>query len=129
MQVLDPASGKYVPFLNSLPARVFCDFARPAMDGIFRVPERKSLEEQTDGTEPTQLTTSPAYMMQWSRSGKSLAYSDGYKIYIISADGGAPEKLIAAAAIVKVSLAGCRTTVPSLSAITIRRSRTMKVFV
>ncbi len=94
MQVLDPASGKYVPFLNSLPARSFVISPDRQWMAYSEYPSGNLWKSRLDGTEPTQLTTSPAYMMQWSRSGKSLAYSDGYKIYIISADGGAPEKLM-----------------------------------
>jgi Tol biopolymer transport system component len=34
-------------------------------------------------------------MEQWSPDGKWIAYSDWSKIYRVSADGGAPEKLMA----------------------------------
>ena len=94
MQVLDPASRKYVPFLNNLQARSFVISPDQHWMAYSEYPSGNLWKSRLDGTEPTQLTTSPAYMMQWSRSGKSLAYSDGFKIYTIPADGGVPEKLM-----------------------------------
>jgi dipeptidyl aminopeptidase/acylaminoacyl peptidase len=43
-----------------------------------------------------QLTNSYAVMQQWSPDGKSLVYSDWQNLYMVSADGGAPEKLTVA---------------------------------
>jgi len=94
MQVFDPASGKYVPFLNGLPALSFVISPDRQWMAYSEFPSGNLWKSRLDGAEPMQLTTSPAYMMQWSRSGKSLAYSDGQKIYIIPADGGAPQRLM-----------------------------------
>jgi Tol biopolymer transport system component len=47
-----------------------------------------------DGSEAVQLTDVPAWMEQWSPNGKWIAYSDWRKIYRVSADGGAPERLM-----------------------------------
>jgi len=94
LQVLDPRSGKYLPFLNNLPAASFVISPDRRWMAYSEYPNGNLWKSRPDGTEPTQLTSSPAYMMQWSRDGKSLAYSDGYKIYVIPADGGTPRKLI-----------------------------------
>ena len=95
LQVLDRGTGKYLPFLNNLPAASFVISPDRQWMAYSEYPSGSLWKSRPDGTEATQLTTSPAYMMQWSRNGQSLAYSDGYKIYVIPADGGMPRKLIA----------------------------------
>jgi TolB protein len=52
-------------------------------------------KSRLDGSEAVQLTDVPAYMEQWSPDGKWIAWSDWRKIYRVSADGGAPEKVMA----------------------------------
>jgi Tol biopolymer transport system component len=47
-----------------------------------------------DGSEKFQLTDSYSIMPRWSPDSKKIAYSDWNQIYMISADGGTPEKLI-----------------------------------
>lgn len=53
-------------------------------------------KSKIDGSQRTQLTKSGGGSIRWSPDGKSLVYSDGYKLYLVSAAGGAPEKLIPA---------------------------------
>ena len=52
-------------------------------------------KSKLDGSQATQLTDFPVGGVRWSPDGKSLVYTDDDKLYLISADGGAPEKLIA----------------------------------
>ncbi len=94
LQVLDPLSGKYVPFLNGMPAQAFVISPDRQWMAYSTYPNGSLWKSKLDGSEARQLTASPANMVQWSRDGKSLAYSDGYRIYILSADGGAPDKLM-----------------------------------
>ena len=46
MQALDPRTGKLEPFLGGLSASEFMVSPRPAMDGVQRLPQRGSLEDQ-----------------------------------------------------------------------------------
>jgi eukaryotic-like serine/threonine-protein kinase len=46
-----------------------------------------------DGSARSQLTSSPASMQQWSPDGKWLTYTDWKNLYLVSADGGGPQKL------------------------------------
>ena len=48
-----------------------------------------------DLSEPLQLTHTGGFRPQWSPDGKWLVYTDAFKLFLISADGGTPEKLIA----------------------------------
>jgi serine/threonine protein kinase len=94
MFVLDPATGKYIPFLDGLAASGFVISPDRQWMAYSDFPFGRLWKSRLDGSEPTQLTTVPAFVEQWSPDGKSLVYSDGNKLYLISADGGSPEKLI-----------------------------------
>ena len=68
---------------------------RQEVDGICGLPPASSLAQPIgDGGEKFQLTDSYSIMPQWSPDSKKIAYSDWSQIYVISADGGIPEKLI-----------------------------------
>jgi hypothetical protein len=51
-------------------------------------------KSKLDGTAKLQLTSSHALMQQWSPDGKWPVYSDWHKLYLVAADGGAPQQLI-----------------------------------
>jgi eukaryotic-like serine/threonine-protein kinase len=94
MQVLDPRSNKLVPFLGGLPALQFVVSPDRQWMAYTEYPSGHLWKSRLDGSEAVQLTTSKAYMLQWSPDSKRIAYSDWNKIYIISADGGTPEKVM-----------------------------------
>jgi dipeptidyl aminopeptidase/acylaminoacyl peptidase len=50
-------------------------------------------KSRLDGSEKVQLTNSFVAMPKWSPDGKSLVYTDLKNLYLVSADGGAPQKL------------------------------------
>ncbi|HEY3989489.1 MAG TPA: protein kinase [Acidobacteriaceae bacterium] len=93
MEVFDPGSRKFVPFLDGIAARDFI----LSPDGQWMVyaeyPSGHLWKSKLDGTEAWQLTNTYAAMEQWSPDGKWIAYSDWQNIYRISAEGGTPERL------------------------------------
>ena len=95
MEVYDPRAGKYVPFLDGLPALELVVSPDLRWMAYTECPSGHLWKSRIDGSEAVQLTEAPAFMEQWSPDGKWLAYSDWRKIYRVSADGGSPEKLIA----------------------------------
>jgi eukaryotic-like serine/threonine-protein kinase len=94
IQALDPHTKKFVPFLDGLPAIQFVISPDRQWMAYNEFPTRHLWKSKLDGTEKLQLTNSPATMQQWSPDGKTLAYTDWHKIFLVSAQGGAPEKLI-----------------------------------
>ena len=94
MKVLDPATGKYVPFLDDLPASAFVISPDRQWMAYTEFSTGNLWKSRLDGTDAVQLTAVPAFMQQWSPDGKFLVYSDSQKIYLVSADGGMPEMLI-----------------------------------
>lgn len=92
--VLDPRSGKLVPFLGGLSALQFVISPDKQWMAYSEYPSGYLWKSRLDGSGAIQLTNAPAYMLQWSPDGKWIAYSDWNKIYRVSADGGAPEKLM-----------------------------------
>jgi Tol biopolymer transport system component len=96
MKVLDPATGKYVPFLDGLSASDFAISPDKQWMAYSEFPSGNLWKSKLDGSDAVQLTTAIAFMQQWSPDGKSLAYSDAQNIYLISVDGGSPEKLSSA---------------------------------
>ena len=95
MQVFDPRAGKFVPFLGGLPALEFVVSPDRQWMAYTEYPSGHLWKSRIDGSDAVQLTEAPAWMEQWSPDGKWVAYSDWRKIYRVSADGGAPEKLMA----------------------------------
>jgi eukaryotic-like serine/threonine-protein kinase len=94
MQVFDPRAGKLVPFLGGLPALEFVVSPDRQWMAYTEYPSGHLWKSRLDGSDAVQLTKVPAFMEQWSPDGKWVAYSDWRKIYRISADGGAPEKVM-----------------------------------
>jgi len=56
-------------------------------------PSRNLWKSKLDGSERLQLTHSYSVMEQWSPDGKWLVYSNWKNLFLVSSDGGAPEKL------------------------------------
>lgn len=93
MLVFDPASQKFVPYLDGFLARDLVT----SPDGQWMVyseyPRGHLWKSKLDGSDAVKLTNSYSIMEQWSPDGTSLVYSDWHKLYRVSADGGAPELL------------------------------------
>ena len=94
LQVYDPHTRKFVPYLDGLAARDFVISPDRQWMVYSEYPSGHLWKSRLDGREPLQLTSSYAAMEQWSPDGNWLAYSDWHHIYLISADGGAPEQLL-----------------------------------
>ena len=94
MQVFDPRTRKFVPFLDGIAARDFI-IAPDGQSMIYaEYPSGHLWRSKLDGSDAVQLTGSYAAMEQWSPDGKSIAFSDWHHIYLLSADGGAPQPLV-----------------------------------
>ena len=96
----DPRSSQFVPYLGGISA-MGLDFSQDgqwmayndATDGTLR-------RSKVDGSEKLQLVSPPmvAYLPRWSPDGKQIAFfghppGKHFQIYLISAEGGAPELL------------------------------------
>ena len=108
LSVYDFRSGKFVPYLSGIPA-CYVDFSR---DGKWiayvSFPEGNLWRSKIDGTEQMQLTSPPLGVVnpRWSPDGKLIAFTDlsggdrrnlgdTSRIYVVSAEGGAPLLLLA----------------------------------
>jgi serine/threonine protein kinase len=96
MQTLDLRTGKWQPFLGALSAWAFAISPDRRWMAYTDAPSGHLWKSKLDGSQAMQLTDSLAYGAEWSPDGKSLVYNDDSKLNLLSADGGAPEKLIAA---------------------------------
>jgi Tol biopolymer transport system component len=95
MYVLDPGSGKFVPFLDGFPAIWFAISPDRQWMAFTDYPGGNLWRSRLDGSEPLQLSTTRGYMQAWSKDSKSLVYTDGHKLNLVPVNGRAPEKLIA----------------------------------
>jgi len=97
----DTKLGQFVPFMNGLSA----EQVRFSPDGKWAAyvtyPEGTLWRSKVDGSERLQLTFSPLHsaLPRWSPDGKRIAFvatqaGQPFKIYVISADGGASEEII-----------------------------------
>ena len=110
LSVYDSKAGKFVPYLGGI-SICYVDFSR---DGKWiayvSYPEGTLWRSRIDGSERRQLTVPPLGVQnpRWSPDGKLIAFTDlsngdrrqmnddsPHRIYVISADGGAPELLLA----------------------------------
>ena len=94
--------GQFVPYMNGLSA----EHVRFSPDGQWAAyvayPEGNLWRSKLDGTERLQLTFSPlqSLLPRWSPNGKKIAFiasptlGQPFKIYVISADGGASEEIV-----------------------------------
>jgi len=94
MQAWDPAQKRFVPFLGGLAASEFVVSPDKKWMVYVDYPQHHLWRSRLDGSERFQLTDSYSIMPQWSPDSKKIACSDWNQIYVISADGGIPEKLI-----------------------------------
>jgi serine/threonine protein kinase/Tol biopolymer transport system component len=94
MHVYDPAQKRFVPFLSGLAAAEFV--ISPDKNWMVYVdyPQHHLWRSRLDGSERFQLTDIYSVMPRWSPDSKKIAFSDWNNIYLVSADGGIPEKLI-----------------------------------
>jgi Tol biopolymer transport system component len=94
MQAYDPAQKRLVPFLGGLAASEFV--VSPDKNWMIYVdyPQHHLWRSKLDGSERFQLTDIYSVMPRWSPDSKKIAFSDWNNIYMVSADGGIPEKLI-----------------------------------
>jgi Tol biopolymer transport system component len=94
MQAYDPAQKRLLPFLGGLAAAEFV--ISPDKNWMVYVdyPQHHLWRSRLDGSERFQLTDIYSVMPRWSPDSKKIAFSDWDNIYMVSADGGIPEKLI-----------------------------------
>ena len=93
MQVYDPRSKRFVPFLDGLAAADFVISPDKQWMAYRDYPQRHLWRSRLDGSEKLQLTDSLAWMPRWSPDSKWIVFSDYKEIYRVSVDGGTPEKL------------------------------------
>jgi eukaryotic-like serine/threonine-protein kinase len=93
MHFLDLQTRKYNSFLQGLPAIEFAVSPDRKWIAYTEYPTGYLWRCRLDGSEKVQLTHSNAVMQQWSPDSKSLVFSDWSKLYLVSADGGVPERL------------------------------------
>jgi DNA-binding winged helix-turn-helix (wHTH) protein/Tol biopolymer transport system component len=94
MQVLDPQSGRFVPYLDGLAALNFVISPDRQWMAYVEYPARHLWKSRLDGSERLQLTNHYSTMAQWSPDGKRLVYSNWHALFLVSANGGTPEELI-----------------------------------
>jgi Tol biopolymer transport system component len=93
MRAYDPHSRKLVPFLDDPSMLEFAISPDRQWMAYSVYPSGHLWKSKLDSSERMQLTNSHAVMQQWSPDGKWLVYSNWHNLYLVSADGGAPEKL------------------------------------
>ena len=109
LSVYDRASRKFVPYLNGISVS-YVDFTRDGQWMTFvSYPEGTLWRSKVDGSEKRQLTSPPFAVMnpRWSPDGKLIVFTDlangdrrqmnentPRRIYVVSADGGAPNLLL-----------------------------------
>ena len=96
MQSWDPRTHQLEAFLGGLPASDFVVSPDRRWMVYREFPSGYLWRSKVDGSEPSQLTNGFSFMQEWSPDGKTLVYSAGENLYLLSADGGTPEQLIPA---------------------------------
>ena len=94
MHVYDPKQKRFVPFLSGLAAAAFVISPDKKWMAYTDYPRHYLWRSKLDGSERLQLTDSYAAMPQWSPDGKTIVFSDWRALFLVSAEGGTPEKLI-----------------------------------
>jgi Tol biopolymer transport system component len=93
-RVFDPRSGHMLPYLNGAAILAFSMSPDRQWMAYTEWPSANLWKSRMDGSEPTQLTDTPAYFTEWSPDGRSIVYSDWNRIYIVSSDGGLPHAIL-----------------------------------
>jgi Tol biopolymer transport system component/DNA-binding winged helix-turn-helix (wHTH) protein len=94
MHAFDPAQNRFVPFLDGLAASVFCISPDRKWMVYVDYPRHHLWRSRLDGSDRLELTNFYANMPQWSRDSQKIAFSDWRQVYVVSVDGGVPEKMI-----------------------------------
>lgn len=94
MQVFDSQQKRLVPFLGGLAASEFVISPDKQWMAYTDFPRHFLWRSRVDGSEKLQLTSSYAAWPRWSPDGKTIAYMNWRSIYLVSSEGGIPEKLI-----------------------------------
>jgi Tol biopolymer transport system component len=94
MQVYESQQKRFVPFLGGLSAAEFVISPDQQWMVYTDFPRHFLWRSKLDGSEKLQLTNSYAVWPRWSPDGKNIVFMDWRAIYLISSDGGTPEKLI-----------------------------------
>ena len=81
MQVYDPRSKRFVPFLDGLAAADFVISPDRQWMAYRDYPQRHLWRSKLDGSEKLQLTDSLAWMPRWSPDSKWIVFSDYKEIY------------------------------------------------
>jgi eukaryotic-like serine/threonine-protein kinase len=92
-RVYDPRSGHMLPYLNGASLLQFVLSPDRQWMAYTEWPSSHLWKSRVDGSEPAQLTDTPANFIDWSPDGKTIVYSDWKRIYTVSPDGGAPEPI------------------------------------
>jgi Tol biopolymer transport system component/tRNA A-37 threonylcarbamoyl transferase component Bud32 len=100
LSVYDSRLHEFVPYLGGIPAESVSFSKDEQWVAYVRLPEGTLWRMRVDGSDQLQLTFPPmkVFLPRWSPDGKRIAFNDvpadgRSEVYIISADGGAPEAL------------------------------------
>ena len=97
----EPRSGRFLPFLSGISAEDVAFSKDGQWVAYVSYPEGILWRCKPDGSDKVQLSSAPLFaaLPRWSSDGKQIAfynYSVGKpgRIYLVSADGGAPQQLL-----------------------------------
>jgi eukaryotic-like serine/threonine-protein kinase len=93
-RIFDPRSGHMLPYLNGASLQQFVISPDRQWMAYTEWPSGHMWKSRLDGSEPMQLTDGPAYFIDWSPDGRTIAYSDWNRIYTVSPDGGTPQPIL-----------------------------------
>ena len=98
----DSKSQQFVPYMSGISAESLNFSNDGQWVSYVSIPEGSLWRSKVDGTERRQITFPPftAYQPRWSPDGKKIAFQGStpgqpWKMYLISAEGGEPEEVMA----------------------------------
>jgi serine/threonine protein kinase len=94
LRVYEPKSKLFVPFLDGLAASALVISPDKKWMAYVDYPRHHLWRSKLDGSEKRQLTDIFSSMPQWSPDSTQIVFSDWHQLYLVSVDGGSPEKLI-----------------------------------